>query len=271
MVAFVWSLAFAWAAHLALPWWAPLLLGLVTWCVYILDRLLDAHTALREGRRQRLRERHRFHWRYRKALFPVALAAGAVAAGLIVMRMPPLAVERNAVLGAATLAYFTGVHSPRKPGASWLSGLLPNAASAFPAQMLVGVIFTAACLMPTAGRTAGTSRLWATAVGLDFALLAWLNCHAIERWESKARRIMRTAHFYPACLLALGSVAFALAALSSQPRVAAMAAASAVSALLLALLDAVSARLAPLTLRAAADLVLLTPLALLLSPALFPR
>jgi hypothetical protein len=271
-VAVVWSLALAWAAQVALPGWAPLLLGLVTWWIYTLDRLLDAHTALRAGTRQRLRGRHRFHWRNRKVLFPLALSAAAVAAGLIVELMPPLAVERNSVLGAATLAYFTRVHSsPRKPGPSWLSGWIQGASSALPTPILIGVLFTAACLMPTLGRTTGSGQLWAAALGLDFALLAWLNCHAIKRWESTDRKRTGTSQFSPARLLALGSAAFALAALSSHPRVAAMAGASAISALLLDRLDVASGRLAPLTLRAAADLVLLTPLAMLLSPALFPR
>jgi hypothetical protein len=50
----------------------------------------------------------------------------------------------------------------------------------------------------------------------------------------------------------------------TQPRSAALVASGAVSALLLALLDRFRSCLTPLALRAAADLVLLTPLALLL-------
>jgi hypothetical protein len=50
----------------------------------------------------------------------------------------------------------------------------------------------------------------------------------------------------------------------ARPRPAALTAAAAASALLLALLDRIRGRLTPLALRAAADLVLLTPLVLLL-------
>ena len=46
-VALVWSLGFAWAAGVGLPVWAPLLLALVAWAVYVGDRLLDARAGFR--------------------------------------------------------------------------------------------------------------------------------------------------------------------------------------------------------------------------------
>jgi hypothetical protein len=56
-----------------------------------------------------------------------------------------------------------------------------------------------------------------------------------------------------------------------QPRFAALVAAGAVSTLLLALLDRLRNRLTPLALRISADLVLLTPFALLTPLALLVR
>ncbi|MGD0347604.1 MAG: hypothetical protein ABSA85_12650, partial [Terracidiphilus sp.] len=113
-VAIVWSLAFAWAGHVHLPLWVPLLLALATWCVYVADRLLDARAGLRVPARHTLRERHLFHWRYRRVLLPMAIAAACAAAGIILALMPPMARARDTVLAAAALAYFSGVHSGRK-------------------------------------------------------------------------------------------------------------------------------------------------------------
>jgi hypothetical protein len=64
-------------------------------------------------------------------------------------------------------------------------------------------------------------------------------------------------------LLGVSGLLLATVLASTQPRPAALIAAGAASALLLALLHRLRHRLTPLALRAAADLVLLTPLALL--------
>jgi hypothetical protein len=112
-----------------------------------------------------------------------------------------------------------------------------------------------------------------------FAALAWLNCSCIARWEStdeswearsgSAKRALRDqrpkppATFHASVLLACGGLFSAAVVASAHLRPAALLAAGATSALLLALLDRTHARMTPLALRAAADLVLLTPLALL--------
>ncbi len=258
-VAVVWALAFAWAAGIRLPAWVPVLLALGTWTVYIGDRLLDARACLSTGATHRLRERHFFHWHHRRVLAPLAVAS-AVAAAVIIFGLMPLAIrERNSVLAVAALAYFSGVHAPRR------APRLPLLSKEF----LVGVLFAAGCAFPTLSRLglAGASR---TAIAqllvpaVLFAALAWLNCHAIEQWESApssrhASRILALAGGMGLCgSLLAASLAFA------QPRAAALLAAEVSSALLLALLDRLRQRLSPIALRAAADLVLLTPLFCLL-------
>jgi hypothetical protein len=94
-----------------------------------------------------------------------------------------------------------------------------------------------------------------------YALLAWLNCHAIDRWEADAHS--HTAVAFTAIFVALIGSAVAASLLHSHPRSAALLAAGAAAALLLAMLDRVRGRLTPVALRAAADLALLTPLLLL--------
>jgi hypothetical protein len=267
-VAVVWSLGFAWAAGVRLPVWIPLLLALTAWAVYVADRLLDARAAIRAGDLLGLQERHLFHHRHRRLLMPLAFAA-ACAAGWIVLTLMPLPTrERDSVLGAAALAYFTGVHSSRGPSSRGLSGLgLSGNSPLFTKELLVGALFTSACALPVFSRTAAQGSLallQLSAAAVFYALLAWLNCHAIDRWESEPS-VSEFQISVPACILAIAGL---LVAWTLQPRAAALIIAGAGSALLLALLHHFRSRLTPLALRATADLVLLTPL-ILLTPLAF--
>jgi hypothetical protein len=245
-VAIIWTLAFAWAARVRLPLWLPAVTGLSAWSFYIADRLLDARAA-----RSPLRLRHHFHHRHRRIFLILAAAAAMTALGLVLRCMPPLAQARNTLLAAAALAYFTGVHTyaPRRR-------LLPK-------ELLVALVFTAACAAPVLSRAA--HRLELAPVFLVFTALAWLNCGAIEAWESQRlvpahwASIFRVAVSLAAACLLAAMIAVVLGA----PRIALLLAAAGCSAVLLALLDRGRRRLTPTTLRAAADLVLLTPLALL--------
>jgi hypothetical protein len=249
-VAVVWSMALARVAAVRLPVWVPVLLALGTWAVYVGDRLLDAQRALRIGDTHALRERHWFHWRYRHMLLPVAGAAACACAVLIMVEMPDANRERNSMLAAATLAYFGGVHLPHKP--RWFPPLASK-------ELLVGVLFASGCALPTLLRADSSSRSEVLVAAAYLATLAWLNCYAIDRWEASPHaRIARNA----GTLTVVGGL-LALVLHASHPAAAALVAAAAVSAALLALLDAARTRMTPLTLRAAADLVLLAPAVLL--------
>jgi hypothetical protein len=258
-VAVIWALGFAWAAGVRLPAWVPVLIALAVWAVYVADRLLDARAAPRSCATHRLRERHRFHWRHRRILAPLAVAAACAAAVLAAVFMPPGTRARNSVLAAAALLYFTRVHTGLKPPAR-LARLLSK-------ELLVGLLFTAGCVLPAFSRAAAVPRepLWPfTTVAVCFALLAWLNCHAIDCWESREESPRVARILVPAGLLVLTGITLAAVLFPWRPRFCALAAAGAASALLLDLLDRLRNRLTPLAVRAAADLVLLTPLALLL-------
>lgn len=251
-VAVVWSLAFARVAGVRLPLWVPALLALGTWTVYVADRLLDARAAFAAGNTSALRQRHFFHWRHRRIFVPIAAACAAAAAAIIFTLMPSVSREHNSVLAAAALVYFSGVHLPRRP--RWLAPI-------FSKELLVGVLFTAGCALPTLTRLhAGSANLRALLVAIAFfAALAWLNCHAISRWESG-----RTAGPAASFLACAGLALVCISIFVSVP-IATLIAAGSLSALLLTALDRRRNRVSPLTLRAAADLVLLTPLVLLLT------
>jgi len=274
-VAVVWALGFAWAERVRLPGWIPPLLALAAWAVYILDRLLDVRGALRAGDVRGLRARHRFHHRHRRLLIPLAVAATLAAAAIVFTLMPAAARDRNSVLAVAALAYFTRVHSNG-------NGTGPGRARWFRKELLVGVLFTAGCALPAFSRVVAQGGAkggpFAAAV-LFFALLAWLNCHAIDRWESGSKMrepgasgIAAGGSVLTLAFLLAGAGALAAAVVSpAQPRAALLLLAGAASALLLALLDQARGPVTPLTLRALADLVLLTPLLLLVPFGLLPR
>jgi hypothetical protein len=251
-VAVVWTLAFAWIARIHLPIWLPAVLALAAWSAYIGDRLLDARSP-----NGSLRTRHHFHWQHRCIFVPIAAAAAIAAVLLVLHSMPTAARARDSVLAVAALAYFTSVHSPWHP---------PLPRFTLPKELLVGILFTVACATPAWTR-AHTERFALLLPVLIFTALAWLNCHAIEAWESQLES--RKTKFAPVSQLAIALAAItfsaaAIAAILHSPRPAALLGAAAMSALLLALLDQRKHSLTPIALRAAADLVLLTPLALLI-------
>ncbi len=254
-VAVVWSLAFARTANVDLPAWVPVLLALGTWAVYIGDRLLDARSALRTGDLSCLRERHFFHWHRRRSLTPIALVAAGISAFIIFTQMPLVLRERDFVLAVAAVAYFSGVHLPRKEGA--------NRSFLFSKEFLVGVLFTAGCAVPTLSRldAAGipVPTLWTLLVSVAFfAVLAWLNCRAIESWESNTPPRISAYSIRLGCLGVLLAVVFLHGTRGESLLIT-----GSTASLLLAILDRLRAKLTPLTLRTAADLVLLTPVILL--------
>ena len=256
-VAVVWSLAFAWAARVRLPAWLPVLVALVTWTVYVADRLLDARSAMRRGEPGRLRQRHFFHWRHRGVFVPLTGASACLAAGLALHSLSPAAWRRDFFLAVAALIYLAAVHLGRR--------LPPAFSTCFPAkELFVGLLFTTGCVLAGWDRvhaSAGILLFPVSCQAVYFAALGWLNCRAIESWESS----ITPAPVAPRALLLAGAgLPLATFLLSVQPRTAALILAGTASAMLLALLDSLCRRLAPLTLRVVADLVLLVPALLLL-------
>lgn len=276
-VAVVWSVAFAWEGGVQLAGRVLLVLALTVWCAYVCDRLLDARSGLqrlKEPAQAELRERHFFHWRHRQFLAPLAAAAACVAGLTAMTFLPPFTRERGLVLGAAALVYFSGVHATPR--------LQREMRTLWPVskELLVAVLFTAGCILPAWSRmhAAGAQELshwWFWATAIYFAALAWLNCSSIARWESgddehdvesrgRAAHAQRRTNAQAALSIAFAGLLLAAIAGAAHARPALLLAAGAASALLLAALDRQQARLTPLALRAAADLVLLTPLVLYL-------
>jgi hypothetical protein len=264
-VAVVWSLGFAWAAGVRVPLWVPALLALLVWAVYVGDRLLDAHSGLRDSGSDRLRERHYFHWRHRRLFLPLAVAAAGCAALLVFLLMPAAARDRGSILAAASLAYFVRVHSGHRPR--------PFLSPLFTKELLVGLLFTLGCALPVLGRLPAVTHapLWPILCPMAFfSLLAWLNCHAIDAWESQTNAV-RPPIFIESCLIGVTGVSLAVVFSFGHPREAALLLAGGLSALSLAWLDWRRKWLSPVLLRAAADLALLMPAFVLAAAALLGR
>ncbi len=285
-VAALWSWFFARAMRIDLPWYAPLLLALGTWLVYVADRILDG---TRADPSTPLRERHRFHARHRKAFLTAGAAVGCALIWLIVARMSANARYEDTVLFAAALLYLVLVHKPRLGGTGVpgdRSSSLGWGTSWLPKELAVGIVFAAATAVPAWSRlnsdphSERPALLPAVAI---FAANCWLNCVAIERWENliptealdspDTHTTTRWAaeHFglvASAIAILAGIPAVILAFLSSSAApnstpfrgTVPIYAAGLTAALALALLDRHRNSFSTLQLRIAADLTLLTPL-----------
>lgn len=250
-VAAVWALGFGWAAGVRLPGWILVLLALIVWVAYIFDRLLDVRASLRLRSATSLRQRHRFHWRHRKLLIPLAIAATCISVAMILASMPVVGRWRDAVLCTAGLAYFSGVHSFTK-----LPKLIPK-------ELLVATLYTAACALPALNLAASRPSL-VLYPAVFFVAVAWLNCHAIDLWERSDEALSARQILFPAGVSGLCGLVCATLFFPLHPRLAALFFAGVMSVSMLAILDRLRGRLSPLALRATADLVLLTPLLVLI-------
>lgn len=255
-VATLWVIFIARSACLRLPWTEPAAMFVAVWMLYAADRLLDARSA---SPQRDLEARHRFHHRHRVAFRAALLLAGPVlalllrAAGLPTLRL-------DLLLGALLLAWLLLVH------------LWPSTAARLPKELAVGVFFPAAVFVPTVALLPALRR----ALLPDALLLAAacsLNCLYIFAWEHPHSRghahrstlwaVQRLPQLTSVTTLAaLGTATLSLSSTRAE-RAGLPAIACAASAGLLLLLHRRRNEIAPLTLRAAADLCLLTPALLL--------
>jgi hypothetical protein len=253
-VAALWCWTLGRASHLRLPLIAPMMLAMGAWVVYVLDRILDALQSPPEL----LRARHRFHLQHRRGLLAAVAADVLLLLVLVPTRMTAAALRENTFLGGCVLLYILVVHLPQ----------LERLRRAFPKEIAVGLIFASATAVPAwsrlGRRVPGRSEL--LPIALAFAALCWLNCYAIDRWEAgpiavetHSRQSLRSV---PVLSLLVGAAILCAAAILRhlepvQGEAALLA--MALSVMGLGLLDRLRSRWPALRLRAAADLVLLTP------------
>lgn len=231
------------------------MLAVATWLLYVADRLLDGLQAPDAGT---LQERHHFHLRHRKAFLAAAVPALASLAWFVTKRMDPAARREDCILACCALLYLLCVHLPFSTE--------PRAPVRLPKELFVGIIFAAACVIPAWSRQAAARPMLLLPAVL-FGTLCWLNCAAIEHWESpvdSATQSHRTtrwigSHLRGVCLSLVAAALLSLALPIRTARPATLDLSIALSALLVLWIHRNRNRWASLRVRAAADAVLLTP------------
>jgi hypothetical protein len=276
-VAALWSWSIAAALHVRLPLSALLLLAMGTWLVYVADRILDGVLMASPAT---LRERHFFYARHRGTFLVATVPVGLLLLWLIVTRMNPAARREDIFVFGIALLYFCIVHVHGPAAERWL-----------PKELSVGVVFAAATAVPAWSRLPASEsfpgRTLLTIAVLFFAVLCWLNCAAIEKWEREhdiatleagSQAPHRTTlwaqrHFQELCLgisIAAALIAVWAWLIGETVRVPSLFLVCALTAAGFAALDRwqASERVSAFYLRVAADAVMLTPLLLISSHVL---
>ena len=222
------------------------------WLLYAADRLLDAS----DGERAGLEARHFFHARHRTALLAGIVIAAAVLLPLI-LGIPEALFRFYAGAGLLLLAWFGVIHV-----------LARSRSERLPKELAVGVFFSVAVFAPS--WLAERAQFWRLApAAICFGLLCGLNCLCIFAWEHEDAA-QATAHVTTRVgvrlLRPLGAAILAASisgALLSPTELRPIWLALGLAAGLLLGLNAMRRSFDRTNLRAAADLVLLTPLLLI--------
>ncbi len=258
-VAALWTWFIAHSVGLLLPWQAIAGMFVAVWMIYAADRLLDARQLDTDTSAKDLEERHRFHHRHRtRFLTGIVLASFALAALLLNIHHRTL--ELYMLLATLLGTWLLLIHARPQPH---------SGAQRLPKELAVGIFFPAAIFIPTVAR-APQLQLPLLPIAVLFAAACTLNCLFLYAWEHPPQpRIQPNAHWTTLWAirhlpqLSLGLIALSLFIIAYTYLAKMSAIACAISISLLLLLHTQRRRITALHLRAAADLVLLTPLLLL--------
>jgi hypothetical protein len=267
-VAMLWTWFIARSCGIHLPPTAVLAMGTAVWLLYAADRLLDSRNLLRSSIKsfilseanisaqseannssKSLEPRHHFH-RHHQRRFRFGILAAAFALATLIPQLAAPSIRLYALLGTVLTVYFGLIHLQRNP------------APRLPKEIAVGIFFSAATFIPTVARQP-TLRAQLLPAAIFFGLTCSLNCLFIYAWEHpspfpEAHATTRLAlrHLRPLIGLAvLGSFTLTLRLTRWQ-----LPCAVAIAASFLLLLHCNRRHLSATTLRASADLCLLTPI-----------
>ena len=223
----LWQIFFARCFHAELTAAAAVLLVLAVWLIYAADRVFDA-------RGESKLPRHEFYRRNWRVIAPVWIAGFAVAGWLAWTRLSEALFERGLLLLGAVALYFALVHLT--PLRTW------------PKEAAVAVLFALGASLAAWG---GVRSPVDIATILLFSCLCWINCAAIEKWESRKTR-------WPVRLAAACVAVAAIFLLCRERPV--LGSAEAASAVAFLLLDWRRERISRDALRVLADVALLSPI-----------
>jgi hypothetical protein len=257
-VAAVWTYFVARCCGIVLPWTAPAAMFTAVWMIYAADRLLDARALdIRQtSALTQLEERHRFHHRHRGA-FLAGVIVTALVLVLLLPKIHPRALVLYVLLATLLAAWMLIIH---------VRASAQEGTRRLPKELAVGIFFPAACFIPTVAH-APWLQLELLPTALVLAGVCTLNCLFLYAWEHPSRgEVRRGAHWttrwatrhLPQISGVLMTAALVVAV--ARPPAARCDVACALSVGLLLLLHLTRDRFDAVTLRAAADLTLLTPL-----------
>ncbi|CAA9551754.1 MAG: hypothetical protein AVDCRST_MAG86-1487 [uncultured Truepera sp.] len=163
LIAVVWQLLLSRSLGATLAWPHSALLGVAVWLIYSADRWLDG---LELGEHART-ERHRFYVRHRRAVLGVwsGVSVGALGGGFIVLTRPELFAA--GLLASLMLGYFLSRHA--------------SDPAAHPKETQIGLFFAlGVAFLPGLN---GAPLIPLATFAVLFAVLIFLNCALIARWE----------------------------------------------------------------------------------------
>jgi hypothetical protein len=229
VVALLWQFFFSRCFHASVGAVPAALLASTVWLIYVADRALD-------GRNHTCRSpRHDFYKDHWRRLLPVWIAVFITAGWLAVERLSSWVFAHGLALLAVVMVYFGLVHFASTGFRRY-----------FPKEAAVGVLFALGTSLATwpQVKTVGDA-----GTILVFSLLCWINCVAIEKWESRLE--------WPVGLAAAVIAAFAVGLFFGHRPV--LAGAEIASASGLWILDRLRRKLPVDALRVLADVALLSP------------
>lgn len=250
-MAAVWTWFVARAFHVKLPWTDVAAMFAAVWMLYAADRMMDSLVLDDDPQAGGLEARHLFHHLYRDT-FRWGIVNGFVVLICLVSVMNRMEVGLYVALGLLLAGWFVLIHRGDRP---------------LPKELAVGLFFAVAVSIPAASRLgAGWRQLWLPA--LFTAVMCSLNCLFLYAWERENGSQVEghlSAQFasralLPLSLCAIGGAGVLLPFVGVAARPVLIAAGLAMA--LLMVLHGLRDRIAGTTLRALADLVLLTPLLL---------
>lgn len=166
LVAVVWQRFLGATLGSPVPWRVSLILALIVWAIYLLDRVLDGeHTPPSTPR-------HRLAHRFRRLFLALAVLA-AILAGFLTLALPRAYWICGLAVALGVGCYLAAVH------------LLARQHRLFSGwkELLVGIGFAAGVAIPLMANQTAPLR-WLPSV-IALAGLCGVNCLLIERWEAR--------------------------------------------------------------------------------------
>jgi hypothetical protein len=235
LVALLWQVFFVRCFHATVGTETTILLAVAVWLIYAADRMLDAWRGAGKT------ARHEFYRRHWRAVVPVWVTLLIAAAWIAWMQLPAALWSRGILLSGGVAVYFVAVHG----APAWWRRPLGK-------EVAVGVVFASGVSLTAWPMVHTSADILAIA---QFSVLCWLNCVAIEDWESgKSAR--------GAVIAGSASVALIAVFLLREQRPV-IACAETASAFALVALDRSRGRMSSDAMRVLADVALLSPIFLL--------